>query len=192
MPLLIQLQQPLIAVTDSRRIQTKHECISSSLICQSFDLFCFCLFQCSVQPYFPACLLYPLIQDAQAIKMSERSYCEASDATVAQPIQSLSFGLFLIFSNFNQTRENRVCERANQRRCSSAVWFSHHLSRHWLGRRQHIVPPLVSPRQVFSTTVVQISCPAKLRDVHDERSPTDFCAGQIPIDWWTGTMHTAP
>ena len=48
--------------------------------------------------------------------------------------------------------------------------------------------PPVSPRQVFSTTVVQISCPAKLRDVHDE-SPTDFC-GLAPIDW-RGTMHTA-
>ena len=80
--------------------------------------------------------------------------------------------------------------RSNQRRCSSVVWFSHHLSP-LVGRRQHIVPPRLSPRQIFSTTVVQISCPAKLRDVHDERSPTDFC-GQIPIDWWTSTMHSAP
>ena len=148
-----------------------------------------------MQPYFPACLLYPLIQDAQAIKMSERTYCEASAATVAPPIRSLSSRLFLkpFFQFQSNSREFTVCEAGGELTKGVAAASSGFLiiSQHWLGRRQHIVPLLVSPRQIFSTTVVQISCPAKLRDVHDERSPTDFC-GQIPIDWWTGTMHTAP
>ena len=182
MPLLIQLPPLLIAAGDTNK----------AFCLLSFDL---CCQSVAVQPYFPACLLYRSANSGCAANQNVRKdllrgFCCCNRCS-ANPI--IELWTFSHFSNFNQTHEKTVCEAGGELTKGVAAASSGFLiiSHHWLGRRQHIVPPLVSPRQVFSTTVVQISCPAKLRDVHDERSPTDFC-GQIPIDWWTGTMHTAP
>ena len=99
------------------------------------------------------------------------------EPTFSNPIIEPNFSqtIFPISIKLTRTQFSSQPKALQQRR----LVFSSSLTTGW-ERRQHIVPPLVSPRQVFSTTVVQISCPAKLRDVHDERSPTDFSVARFP------------
>ena len=101
LPLMIQLSRLFIVAgirmekdrLDTNKGRVHHIRAELIPICQSFDL-------CQSGAKNCAFSSLPLIQDAaQAIKMSERTYCEASAATVAPSFQSLSFSHFYNFQS---------------------------------------------------------------------------------------------